>query len=52
MTSYLSRDSHQHSSPSRAEEKNFSATVPGIVTIAISPSQVLQIQNFRETDRL
>jgi hypothetical protein len=25
-------------------KKNFSATVPGIVTIAISPSQVLQIQ--------
>jgi hypothetical protein len=28
--------------------KNFSATVPGIETIAISPSQVLQIQPFLE----
>src|SRR5215475_5950754 len=33
---------------SRTVKRNFSATVPGSVTIAISPSQVLQTQPLRE----
>jgi hypothetical protein len=33
----------------RTVNRNFSATVPGMVTMAISPSQVLQMKPRRES---